>query len=186
MATSTASVVVPSLGYTYTFDGVTSISHALSLRVSTDGSTSDESDWVNNAKNEPDVVTLSVIASDTAVPITGWATQTLRSMAQIKEKRLICQVVTPVRVYNNMLLTSLTALQDDTSTDAWTGTLTFTQIVATKAASTSPAATTTTARAKSNSSKAKSSAKSATKNVSSRAGSVLKSMLKRSGINYKN
>ena len=36
MATSTAYVLLKDAGYKYTFDGVTSISHALTLKVSTE------------------------------------------------------------------------------------------------------------------------------------------------------
>ena len=126
-STSTAYVLIPSLGYRYSFDGVTSISHSLSLKISTDSDSSSTADTVNNARNEPDVVSLSVVASDAHVPVIGWTQQTFRSLAQIKELRLLCRVVTPLRTYDNMLLSALSVLQDDTCPDGWTGTLTFTQ-----------------------------------------------------------
>ena len=76
MATSTAYVLVKQYGYRYSFDGVTSISHVLSLRIATDSESEDMTDYVNNARNEPDVVTLSVTASDANVPVVGWSRQT--------------------------------------------------------------------------------------------------------------
>jgi hypothetical protein len=69
--TSTAYVLVKSLGWRYSFDGVTSVSHSLSLKIVTDADSSSEGDTVNNARNEPDVVTLSVVASDTHVNVAG-------------------------------------------------------------------------------------------------------------------
>ena len=63
-ATSTAYVLVKSAGYRYTFDGVISTAHSLNLKISTDSDSSETSDTVNNTRNEPDVVTLSVVASD--------------------------------------------------------------------------------------------------------------------------
>ena len=88
MATSTAYILVKQLGYKYSFDGVTSISHAMSLKISTDSDSWDGSDYVNNARNEPDVVTLSVVASDASTPVLGWSRQMLTSLAQIKEYRM--------------------------------------------------------------------------------------------------
>ena len=69
MPSSTAYILVKKVGFKYSFDGVTSISHALSLKVNTDSDSSEGSDYVNNARNEPDVLTLSVAASDASVPV---------------------------------------------------------------------------------------------------------------------
>ena len=53
----------------FVFDGVVSIAHALTLKVSTDSDSSTGADYVNGARNEPDVVTLSVAASDVNPPV---------------------------------------------------------------------------------------------------------------------
>jgi hypothetical protein len=127
MATSTAYILVKSLGYRYSFDGVTSISHTLSLKLATDADEAAGSDYVNNARNEPDTVTLSVVASDASVPVIGWSRQMMTTLASIKKNRYLCQVVTSLRTYSNMLLTSLNIQQDENCPDGWTGTLTFTQ-----------------------------------------------------------
>ena len=111
----------------YTFDGVVSVSHTLSLKVATDADASEDSDYVNNARNEPDVVTLSVVASDAAAGVGGASVRMLRELAEIKEKRRLCRVVTRLRTSDNMLLTDLSVLQDETCPCGWTGTLTFTQ-----------------------------------------------------------
>lgn len=128
MSVSTAYIVLQKQGYQYHFDGVTAISATLSLKVTTDSdSGSPKSDFSITARNDPDIVTLSVIAMDTGSEISGWAAQTLRTLAQIKEKLLLCKVVTPFRTYSNMLLTSISVRQDDTMQDGWAGDLTFTR-----------------------------------------------------------
>ena len=175
-ATSTAYILVKSAGYRYTFDGVVSTAHSLNLKISTDSDSSDTSDTVNNARNEPDVVTLSVAASDAHVPVEGWSRQTFASMAQIKENRLLCKVVTPLRTYDNMLLSSLSVLQDETCPEGWTGTLTFTR-------ADPPAAETKT---ENQSSTPRSSGTSSAKSAGKQGGSVLQTILREAGIRLGN
>ena len=171
MPTSTAYVLVKKTGDKYFFDGVTSISHALSLKVSTDSDSSEGSDFVNNARNEPDVVTLAVVASDANVPVIGWSRQTMNSMSRIKELRLLCMVVTSIRTYDNMLLTAISVQQDDSCPDGWTGTLTFTHTDPPKKEKTD-----------NNASTPSSSGSSAAKKVGKQGGSVLQTIMREAGI----
>ena len=171
MPSSTAYILVKKVGYRYTFDGVTAISHALSLKLSTDSDAALSSDYVNQARNEPDTVTLSVVASDAHVPVIGWSRQMMTSLCQIKELRLLCQVVTPLRAYDNMLLTALAVQQDETCPDGWTGTLTFTRAEPQRSA-----------KSADNSSTPVSSGSSAARNLGSRSGSVLQTILREAGI----
>ncbi len=127
MGTSTAYILLRDWGYKYTFDGVISISHSLTLKVEKDSDAALGSEYINNARNEPDIVTLSVVASDVNSKLEDWSGQVLRSLADIKEKRILCQVVTSLRSYENMLLTELSVLQDETCPYGWMGTLTFTK-----------------------------------------------------------
>ena len=173
--TSTAYVLVKSLGWRYSFDGVTSVSHSLSLKIVTDADSSSEGDTVNNARNEPDVVTLSVVASDTHVNVAGWSMQTLRSLAAIKESRYLCKVVTSLRTYDDMLLSSIDVLQDETCPEGWTGTLTFTH--ASKGSSSSASHSEPAQVAP-----PRSSGSSAAKNVGKQSGSVLQTILQEAGI----
>ena len=126
--TSTAYLRVQTTKEKYVFDGVVSITHALTLKVSTDSDSSTGADYVNNARNEPDVVTLSVAASDVNPAVKHGNRATVQALAEIKEKRLLCRLVTNLRSYKNMLLTDLSVLQDETCPCGWTGTLTFTQV----------------------------------------------------------
>ncbi len=126
MATSTAYILLKSSGWKYSFDGVVSIAHSLSLKVSLNSDASSGTDYVNNARNEPDVVTLSVVASDTNTAAPNGSVSMLQALAAVKEQRELCQVVTSLRTYDNMLLTDISVLQDETNPCGWSGTLTFT------------------------------------------------------------
>ncbi len=176
MATSTAYVLVKQYGYRYSFDGVTSISHSLNLRIATDSESEDWTDYVNNARNEPDVVTLSVTASDANVPVVGWSRQTMNSLAQIKEARLLCKVVTSLRTYDNMLLTALNVTQDENCPDGWIGTLTFTH------SEPPPAAAPTEDYSSTPVSTGSTSTKSVGSQRGGSGGSVLKTILRDAGI----
>ena len=173
--TSTAYVLVKSLGWKYSFDGVTSVSHSLSLKIDTDAESSSDADTINNARNEPDVVTLSVVASDSHVNVAGWAMQTLRSLAAIKENRYLCKVVTSLRTYDDMLLSAVSVLQDETCPEGWTGTLTFTHVNKAAAPAGGGGEPAQVAQPKSSGS-------SAVTKVGSQSGSVLQTILKEAGI----
>lgn len=174
MATSTAYILLKNLGFRYSFDGVTSIAHALNLKLATDSDSEEDGDYINHAKNEPDVLTLSVVASDANAAVIGWSRQTLASLCQIKEKRFLCKVVTSLRTYDDMLLTALAVQQDDTCPDGWTGTLTFTCAGRPQAAA--------AAAPESYSSAPVSSGSSAAKSVGKQGGSVLQTILREAGI----
>ena len=173
MATSTAYIVVKDVGYRYSFDGVTSISHALSLKVAKDSDSSEDEDYINHAKNEPDVLTLSVVASDANTAVIGWSRQTLNSLCQIKEYRFLCRVVTSLRTYDNMLLTGISVQQDETCPDGWTGTLTFTHVGQGQASSMTD----------SNSSTPVTVGSASARSVGSQGGSVLQTIMREAGIN---
>ncbi len=124
---SSAYITIPSLNLTYHFTGVISIAHHLSLKIQEKTDTTEENTLVNGAKNEPDRVTLSVVETDAAHSAAGWARRMLDVLSSVKRQRLLCRVVTPHHTYDNMLLSSVTATQDETSPDGWSGDLTFTE-----------------------------------------------------------
>ena len=171
MPTSTAYVLVKKTGDKYFFDGVTSISHALSLKVSTDSDSSEGSDYVNNARNEPDVVTLAVVASDANGHSSGESKKMMSSLAKIKEKRRLCKVVTNLRTYDDMLLTALSVQQDENCPEGWTGTLTFTHTDPPKKE-----------KSNNNASTPSSSGSSAAKKAGTQGGSVLQTIMREAGI----
>ncbi len=111
----------------YHFTGVTSVEHSLALSLDTDASRNAET--VSGARNRPDRVTLSVVETDAEHPA-GWAARMLECMAAVKKGRYPCRVVTPMAVYPRMLLTEISAEQDETNQYGWTGTLTFTEYAA--------------------------------------------------------
>ena len=108
--------------YAWHFTGVTAIEHSLTLDLNREESR--EGDVVNSARNLPDRVTLSVIETDTAHN-SGWSARMLEAMASLKRNRIPCRVVTSLGTYENMLLTEITATQDEENQEGWSGELVF-------------------------------------------------------------
>ena len=108
--------------YTYHFTGVTSIEHNLALNLS--NKDSQGADIVNGARNLANQVTLAVVETD-AAHSPGWAARMLEAMAALKKGRYLCRVVTSMASYDRMLLTEITAVQDEENQCGWSGTLTF-------------------------------------------------------------
>ena len=104
--------------YRYYFTGVVSVEHNLSLNLETD--TGQGSDMVNGARNRPNQLILSVIETDA-----GWAARMLEVLAALKKNRVLCRVVTSMGTYPGMLLTEISARQDQENQDGWSGSLTF-------------------------------------------------------------
>ncbi len=109
---------------TWHFTGVTSIEHNLSLNLNSTASR--ESDMVSGARNRPDRVTLSVIETD-AVRGAGGSARILADMDALKRSRTLCRVVTSMGTYRKMLLSEITAAQDEENQCGWKGTLSFTE-----------------------------------------------------------
>ena len=112
--------------YTYHFTGVTEIEHNLALNL--DNTDSQGMDIVHGARNLPDQVTLTVLETD-AEHIPGWSARMLEAMAALKRGRVLCRVVTSMGSYSNMLLTEITATQDEENQEGWSGSLTFMEYV---------------------------------------------------------
>ena len=128
MASSSAYVTCSVGGktYTYHFTGVTAIEHNLALNLNNDAS--EGSDIVNGARNLANQVTLSVVETDTEHPA-GWAARMLEAMAALKKKRVLCRVVTSMASYDRMLLTEITATQDEENQYGWSGELVFMEYI---------------------------------------------------------
>lgn len=122
---SSAYIRVKAYDYRYWFTGVTSVKHSFSLQVASTYDASRETGFVNGAKNQPNKVTLSVVETDTGQ--SGRSAGMIRALESVKQSRALCQVYTAARSYDNMLLTDISATQDETNPTGWTGTLTFTQ-----------------------------------------------------------
>ena len=109
---------------TWHFTGVTSIEHTLALNLNTTASRG--GDILNGARNQPDRVTLSVVETD-AEHSPGWSAAMLAALASLKKDRTLCRVVTSMGAYSRMLLTEITAAQDEDNQCGWSGTLAFTE-----------------------------------------------------------
>ena len=112
--------------YTYHFTGVISIEHNLALNLQ--NTASQGSDIVNGARNLPDQVTLTVIETDAEHSV-GWAARMLECMAALKKNRTLCKVVTSMGTYDRMLLTEITATQDEENQYGWSGSLAFMEYI---------------------------------------------------------
>ena len=108
----------------YYFTGVTAVEHNLALNLNHEASQG--TDIINGARNLPDQVTLSVVETDTA-HAPGWSARMLEAMAALKRNRILCRVSTGMGTYEDMLLTEITATQDEENQDGWAGDLTFMQ-----------------------------------------------------------
>ena len=171
-STSTAYISCVSGGttYTYHFTGVTSIEHNLALNLN--NASAQGTDIVNGARNLANQVTLGVIETDTE-HAPGWAASMLSAMAVIKKRRLLCRVVTSLMTYEDMLLTEITATQDEENQDGWSGTLAFMEYIPVSGENAAEA------KANDNSSVRKNTGSTGTKKVT---GSVFLTLLERAGV----
>ena len=174
MNTASAAYVSCTAGgntYTYHFTGVTSIEHNLALNLN--NKASQGTDIVNGARNLSSQVTLSVVETD-AEHSPGWSARMLEAMASLKKNRTLCRVVTSMAAYDRMLLTEITATQDEDNQYGWSGSLTFMEYI--------PVTEETAEDAKTNSN---SSVRTNTGGGSARklVGGAIASLLQRSGVN---
>ena len=155
--------------YRYYFTGVTSIEHSLTLNLEKDSS--EGTDIVNGARNKPNQVTLSVIETG-AEHMPGWAADMLAAMDALKRNRILCKVVTSLGTYSDMLLTEISAKQDEDNQDGWSGSLTFVEYVPEKKKKKKK-------KEKNNSSTKKNTGSSGSKKVT---GSAFQQLLQRAGV----
>ena len=129
MSRSSTAYVTCTLGgknYTWHFTGVTSIEHNLALNL--DNEAAQGEDIVNGAKNLSDQVSLQVIETDTEHS-PGWSSAMLAAMRSLKKKRVLCKVITSMASYDRMLLSEITATQDEENQDGWSGELVFMEYI---------------------------------------------------------
>ena len=125
-STAYVTCVVGGNTYTYHFTGVTSIEHNLALNL--DNKASQGTDIVNGARNLSNQVTLSVVETDVEHS-PGWAARMLEAMAFLKKNRILCRVATSMATYDQMLLTEITATQDEENQYGWSGSLAFMEYI---------------------------------------------------------
>lgn len=142
----------PSDGKVYMFDGVVKIQHALSMKIEEEPEKHKE-EYTNNARNEPDKLTLDVVMSDVydgegAIVSARGFTDAERSalsatksslmsidaprsenafyvLHDLKEARKKLCVITPQFVHTDMILASVTVNQDEEHPYGWEGQIVF-------------------------------------------------------------
>ena len=143
----------PSDGAIYTFDGVVKINHALSMDLQEEPEGEKKAKYVNNAKNEPDKLTIDVMMSDVytggtlldmggymsaqqssaldaarnAVTTQGFTRSAVffHALHWLKEQRRKLAVITPQYVHVDMIIASVTVSQDENSPFGWEGQIGF-------------------------------------------------------------
>ena len=112
--------------YTHHFTGVTSIEHNLALNL--ENTSSQGTDIVNGARNLADQVSLSIVETDVEHS-PGWSARMLEAMVALKKGRHLCKVVTSMATYKQMLLTEISAVQDEENQYGWSGELVFMEYI---------------------------------------------------------
>lgn len=115
----------------YYFDGVVKSSHALALKIEEEVQKNKEQ-YINNAKNEPNKLTMDVVMSDVYTDRSDLTdTQEVRSVSafevlnELKRSRRKVKVITTLMTYNEMLLGSISVEQNEDLQYGWAGQLTF-------------------------------------------------------------
>ena len=126
MTRSSAYVLASGIDYQYHFCGVISVQYAYSSLVASGSDQAIGTDFLNGVRNQPAQVTLTVAESD-AMRQDGWSARMIACLEGIKMGRYLCTLVTPLKTFDNMVLTDFTAVQDEYSQAGWSGTLTFTK-----------------------------------------------------------
>lgn len=117
------------------FDGVMKMEHTLSLKIEDDPSNikkENGASYVNNAKNDPNEITIEVMMSDVYTArndLSGTTSKRTKNafevLQELKTSRRKVEVVTSIMTYKDMLLKTVQVLQDENTPFGWTGSLTF-------------------------------------------------------------
>ena len=119
---STAYIVPNKYDFTYRFAGVVEIEYNFALNINADPET--DTDVINGARKLPNQIRLSVIETDVNRN-PGWAAGMLQAMEKLRNARTLCTVVTSMGSWSSMLLSEITATQDEENQFGWAGDLVF-------------------------------------------------------------
>jgi len=126
MSKSTAYIIASGIDYTYRFCGVTEIEYNFALNI--DADTFQGGDIINGARRLPNQIRLSVVETDVSSQ-PGWSASMLSALDSIRRNRVLCRVVTSMGSWENMLLSEITATQDEENQYGWAGDLVFMQYI---------------------------------------------------------
>ena len=124
MAESSAYIVPNGYNFNYHFTGVIEIEYNFALNINADPE--NETDVINGARKLPNQIRLSVVETD-AGHGEGWAAGMLQAMEKLRNARTLCKVITTMGTWTNMLLSEITATQDEENQFGWAGDLVFMQ-----------------------------------------------------------
>lgn len=124
MPRSTAYIVASGIDYQYRFAGVVSVEYNFALNINADASQG--GDIINGARKLPNQIRLSIVETDASVS-NGWSASMLSALDSIRRNRVLCTVVTNMGSWSDMLLTEITATEDENNQYGWAGDLVFMQ-----------------------------------------------------------
>ena len=127
----------PETEKTYYFDGVIKIDHSVQLKIEDDPSNiKKKSEYVNNAKNEPDEVKIEIAMSNvyaTTGDLPGHSGDRLKNafaaLDGLKQACKLLKVVTSLKTYSDMLIKVLQVTQAEGNADGWNGEITLHQMI---------------------------------------------------------
>ena len=126
-----AYVIDPVNGEFISFDGIIKLQHNVSLKIDEEMDKKKTGQYVNHALNEPDEVVLDVMMSNVHLGSSGQPETTDRArnlytlLLQYKRERKLLTLVTTQAAYGNMLIRSISLLQEDVNQSGWSATITF-------------------------------------------------------------
>lgn len=126
-----AYIIDPDTGEFVSFDGVLKIQHNISLKIDEEEDKKHAGRYVNHALNEPDEVVMDVMMSNVHDGSNGQPDTTDRArnlyerLLRYKRERRLLTLVTLYAAYGSMLIRSISMLQDDTTQNGWSATITL-------------------------------------------------------------
>lgn len=127
----------PETKSSYYFDGVTSLEHSLTVKVEDDPKNAKKETHINNAKVEPNKLTISAMMSNlytTEGALPGKkknrAQNALDVLDRIRNDRKKLDVITSMRTYKEMLIESIAIKQDDSNVEGWEAQISLKQFMA--------------------------------------------------------
>ena len=126
MPRSSAYFTAEGINYVYRFCGVVEVEYNFALNIDADASQG--GDIINGARRLPNQIRLSVVETDVSMR-PGWAASMLSALDSIRRNRVLCSLTTDMGTWENMLLSEITASQDENNQYGWAGDLVFMQYI---------------------------------------------------------
>ena len=118
--------IAEGIDYEYHFTGVLEIEYNFALNI--DADTSQGGDIINGARRLPNQIRISVVESET-YSHNGWPASMLSALDSIRRNRVLCTLTTNMGSWSNMLISEITASEDEKNQYGWAGDVVFMQYI---------------------------------------------------------